>query len=187
MKYMFASDIHGSAYYCRKLLELYKESGADRLILLGDLLYHGPRNDLPREYDPKAVTAMLNGQKQEIYAVRGNCEAEVDQMVLEFPVMADYAVMVLNGLNFFVTHGHLFHQDQLPPMKAGDILIHGHTHLLRADALGDCYILNPGSTSLPRDGNPSTYGVLDGSLFRILDFEGTVVKELDLSAGRKEA
>ena len=139
MKYMFASDIHGSAYYCREMFKIYKESGADRLILLGDLLYHGPRNDLPREYDPKAVTAMLNDHKNEIYAVRGNCEAEVDQMVLEFPVMADYAVMVLNDLNFFVTHGHLFHQDQLPPMKAGDILIHGHTHLLRADAYDGYY------------------------------------------------
>ncbi|MCI8576723.1 MAG: phosphodiesterase [Lachnospiraceae bacterium] len=181
MKYMFASDIHGSAYYCREMFKIYKESGADRLILLGDLLYHGPRNDLPREYDPKAVTAMLNDHKNEIYAVRGNCEAEVDQMVLEFPVMADYAVMVLNGLNFFVTHGHLFHQDQLPPMKAGDILIHGHTHLLRADAYDGYYILNPGSTSLPKGGNPSTYGILDGTIFSIRDFDGNVVKTIDLA------
>jgi len=178
---MFASDIHGSAYYCREMFKIYKESGADRLILLGDLLYHGPRNDLPREYDPKAVTAMLNDHKNEIYAVRGNCEAEVDQMVLEFPVMADYAVMVLNGLNFFVTHGHLFHQDQLPPMKAGDILIHGHTHLLRADAYDGYYILNPGSTSLPKGGNPSTYGILDGTIFSIRDFDGNVVKTIDLA------
>ena len=181
MKYMFASDIHGSAYYCREMFKIYKESGADRLILLGDLLYHGPRNDLPREYDPKAVTAMLNDHKNEIYAVRGNCEAEVDQMVLEFPVMADYAVMVLNGLNFFVTHGHLFHQDQLPPMKAEDILIHGHTHLLRADAYDGYYILNPGSTSLPKGGNPSTYGILDGTIFSIRDFDGNVVKTIDLA------
>ncbi len=181
MKYMFASDIHGSAYYCREMFKIYKESGADRLILLGDLLYHGPRNDLPREYDPKAVTAMLNDHKNEIYAVRGNCEAEVDQMVLEFPVMADYAVMVLNGLNFFVTHGHLFHQDQLPPMKAGDILIHGHTHLLRADAYDGYYILNPGSTSLPKGGNPSTCGILDGTIFSIRDFDGNVVKTIDLA------
>ena len=181
MKYMFASDIHGSAYYCREMFKIYKESGADRLILLGDLLYHGPRNDLPREYDPKAVTAMLNDHKNEIYAVRGNCEAEVDQMVLEFPVMADYAVMVLNDLNFFVTHGHLFHQDQLPPMKAGDILIHGHTHLLRADAYDGYYILNPGSTSLPKGGNPSTYGILDGTIFSIRDFDGNAVKTIDLA------
>lgn len=186
MKYMFASDIHGSAYYCRKVEETYRKSGAERLILLGDLLYHGPRNDLPKEYAPKEVTAILNGLKNEIYAVRGNCEAEVDQMVLEFPVMADYAVMVLNGLNFFVTHGHLFHEDQLPPMKAGDILIHGHTHLLRADAFDGYYILNPGSTSLPKGGNPSTYAMLDGTVFTIYDFDGNAVKEMDLAAGGKE-
>ena len=105
MKYMFASDIHGSAWYCRRLLEEYRRSGADRLILLGDLLYHGPRNDLPREYAPKEVISMLNTCKDEIYAVRGNCEAEVDQMVLEFPVMADYALLMLNGLTFYATHG----------------------------------------------------------------------------------
>lgn len=146
MKYMFASDIHGSAYYCRKLLEEYRKSGAERLILLGDLLYHGPRNDLPKEYAPKEVIAMLNELKDEIYTVRGNCEAEVDQMVLDFPVLADYAVLVLNGLTFFATHGHHFNQDRLPPMKKGDILVHGHTHLLKAEEFGDYYILNPGST-----------------------------------------
>lgn len=181
MKYMFASDIHGSAWYCREMLEQYEKSGADRLILLGDLLYHGPRNDLPKEYDPKKVIDMLNGKKNEIYAVRGNCEAEVDQMVLGFPVMADYAVMVLNGLNFFVTHGHLFNQDHLPPMKAGDILIHGHTHVLKAERMGAGFLLNPGSVSIPKEGNPPTYAVLDGQSFRILDFEGNVIKKLDFS------
>ena len=123
---------------------------------------------------------MLNDHKNEIYAVRGNCEAEVDQMVLEFPVMADYAVMVLNDLNFFVTHGHLFHQDQLPPMKAGDILIHGHTHLPVAETMGSCYLLNPGSVSLPKDGNPNSYGILAGDRFTIFDFEGGIVKEIGL-------
>ena len=137
MKYMFASDIHGSAWYCRKLLEEYRRSGADRLILLGDILYHGPRNDLPREYAPKEVIGMLNSLKSEILAVRGNCEAEVDQMVLEFPVLADYGILVLNGLTFYATHGHVYHPECLPPMKKGDILIYGHTHLLRAEALGD--------------------------------------------------
>lgn len=186
MKYMFASDIHGSAYYCRKALERYEQSGAGRLILLGDLLYHGPRNDLPKEYDPRQVIAMLNGKKNDIYAVRGNCEAEVDQMVLEFPVMADYAVMVLNGLNFFVTHGHLFHEDHLPPMKDGDILIHGHTHLLRADDFGTYYILNPGSVSLPKGGYPPTYAILDGQTFTIYDFDGNAVKEISFLAADGE-
>lgn len=178
MKYMFASDIHGSAWYCRKLLEEYRRSGADRLILLGDLLYHGPRNDLPKEYAPKEVIAMLNSMKQDIYAVRGNCEAEVDQMVLEFPVMADYAVLVLNGRTFYATHGHVYHPDHLPAMKPGDVLVYGHTHLLRAEALGDYYVLNPGSVSIPKGGNPATYGILDGDRFSILDFDQNVVKEL---------
>ena len=106
MKYMFASDVHGSAYYCRLMLEKYKEEQAERLVLLGDLLYHGPRNDLPKEYAPKEVIKMLNGMKNDIYAVRGNCEAEVDQMVLEFPVMADYCILAINGLTFYATHGH---------------------------------------------------------------------------------
>ena len=180
MKYMFASDIHGSAYYCRKMLEAYRRSGAERLVLLGDLLYHGPRNDLPKEYAPKEVIAMLNERKQEIVTVRGNCEAEVDQMVLEFPVLADYAVLVLNGLTFFATHGHVFSQENMPPIKAGDILIHGHTHLLKAEKAGNNYILNPGSVSIPKGGNPATYGILEDHTFRILDFEGGVVKEISL-------
>lgn len=180
MKYMFASDIHGSAYYCRRLLEEYEKSGADRLILLGDLLYHGPRNDLPKEYAPKEVIAMLNEKKNEIFTVRGNCEAEVDQMVLDFPVLADYAVLMLNGLTFFATHGHVFHEDHMPPLKKGDILVHGHTHLLKAEQVGDHYILNPGSVSIPKGGNPATYAVLDEHVFQILDFDGTIVKEITL-------
>lgn len=177
---MFASDIHGSAYYCRRLLEEYEKSGADRLILLGDLLYHGPRNDLPKEYAPKEVIAMLNEKKNEIFTVRGNCEAEVDQMVLDFPVLADYAVLMLNGLTFFATHGHVFHEDHMPPLKKGDILVHGHTHLLKAEQVGDHYILNPGSVSIPKGGNPATYAVLDEHVFRILNFDGTIVKEITL-------
>lgn len=111
MKYMFASDVHGSAYYCRKMLDVYKEEKAERLVLLGDLLYHGPRNDLPREYAPKQVISMLNDMKKEIYAVRGNCEAEVDQMVLQFPVMADYCILNLDGRTFYATHGHIYNEN----------------------------------------------------------------------------
>lgn len=180
MNYMFASDIHGSAWYCRRLLEEYRRSGADRLILLGDLLYHGPRNDLPREYSPREVASMLNACKNEILAVRGNCEAEVDQMVLEFPVMADYALLMLNGLTFYATHGHVYNQEHLPPMKTGDILIHGHTHLLKAESFGPGYILNPGSVSIPKGGNPATYAILEERTFRILDFEENAVRELKL-------
>ncbi|WP_313347294.1 phosphodiesterase [Lacrimispora sp.] len=180
MKYMIASDIHGSAYYCGLLLDEYRKSGASRLILLGDILYHGPRNDLPRDYDPKAVITMLNGIKDQIYSVRGNCDTEVDQMVLEFPVLADYGLLVVNGLTIYLTHGHIYHKDHLPPVQKGDILLHGHTHILTAEREGDITILNPGSVSIPKGGNPPTYGILEEQVFRILDFEGNVQKEIDL-------
>ncbi|MEG0369084.1 MAG: phosphodiesterase [Hungatella sp.] len=180
MNYMFASDIHGSAYYCKKMLEIYRQSGAVRLILLGDLLYHGPRNDLPMEYDPKQVFAMLNEYKDQIYAVRGNCDSEVDQMVLEFPMMADYALLELNGKTFYATHGHIYNQEVLPPMQPGDILIHGHTHLPVAERMGEQYLLNPGSVSLPKEGNPPSYGMLVDHTFTICDLDGKKRKEITL-------
>ncbi|HJB29104.1 MAG TPA: phosphodiesterase [Candidatus Blautia faecavium] len=180
MKYMFASDIHGSAYFCRKMLEAFQEEKAERLVLLGDLLYHGPRNDLPKDYAPKEVTAMLNGMKQLIYAVRGNCEAEVDQMVLEFPVMADYCILEIGGKTFYATHGHVYNQDNLPPIREGDILIHGHTHVLKAEQRENYILLNPGSVSIPKEGNPPTYGIFEEGIFLIKDFQGNIVKELKL-------
>ncbi|MEE0692762.1 MAG: phosphodiesterase [Lachnospiraceae bacterium] len=178
MKLLVASDIHGSAYYCRKLLDTYEKEGAQRMILLGDILYHGPRNDLPREYAPKEVIRMLNEKKDEIYAVRGNCEAEVDQMVLEFPVLADYMVLFEQGHAIYATHGHIYHEDNLPPVKPGDVLLHGHTHVLRAEKKGGILIWNPGSVSIPKEGNPPTYALLEDGVFRIKDFEGTIVKEM---------
>lgn len=150
MKYLFASDIHGSAYYCRKLLDAFREEQAERLVLLGDLLYHGPRNDLPREYAPKEVIALLNEHKNKIYAVRGNCEAEVDQMVLEFPVMADYCILSVDGRTFYATHGHIYNQDNLPPLQEGDILIHGHTHVLKAQQMDGYILLNQALFPFPR-------------------------------------
>nr|WP_288826034.1 phosphodiesterase [uncultured Clostridium sp.] len=180
MKYMIASDIHGSAYYCRKLIDAYKNSGAERLILLGDILYHGPRNDLPKEYAPKEVISMLNSYKEQIYNVRGNCDTEVDQMVLEFPVLSDYALFVIDGLTIYATHGHIYNKEHLIPMKKGDILLHGHTHILTAEISGDITILNPGSVSIPKGGNPPTYALLEDRNFRIMDFEGNIVKEMNL-------
>ena len=180
MKYLFASDIHASAYYCRKLLDAFREEQAERLVLLGDLLYHGPRNDLPREYAPKEVIALLNEHKNKIYAVRGNCEAEVDQMVLEFPVMADYCILSVDGRTFYATHGHIYNQDNLPPLQEGDILIHGHTHVLKAQQMDGYILLNPGSVSIPKEGNPATYAVLENSIFTIKDFDGNTVREMRL-------
>lgn len=180
MKLMFASDIHGSAYYCRKMLEAYQAEEAGRLILLGDILYHGPRNDLPKEYAPKEVIAMLNPMKNDICAVRGNCEAEVDQMVLDFPVMADYALILYGERNLYATHGHIYNENNLPPLKNGDILINGHTHVLKAEKREDYTLLNPGSVSIPKEGNPPSYAILEDGLFTIKGFDGTIIKELQL-------
>lgn len=180
MKYMFASDVHGSAFFCRKMLEAYREEKAERLVLLGDLLYHGPRNDLPKEYAPKEVIAMLNKMKNDIYAVRGNCEAEVDQMVLDFPVMADYCILAIDGKTFYATHGHVYNQNNLPPLCQGDILIHGHTHVLKVEQMEGYILLNPGSVSIPKEGNPPTYAVLEDGIFSIKDFQGNIVKSIAL-------
>ena len=135
MKLLIASDIHGSAYFCRKLLEAYEREQAEKLILLGDILYHGPRNDLPKEYAPREVIRMLNERKQEILCVRGNCDTEVDQMVLEFPVLAEYGFLYERGRMIFLTHGHVFHEKNLPMLKKGDILLHGHTQAVEQDVV----------------------------------------------------
>ncbi len=185
MKLMFASDIHGSAFYCRRMLELYKNSGAKRLVLLGDILYHGPRNDLPREYAPKEVIAMLNPLKDELLAVRGNCDTEVDQMVLEFPILADYGLLLVGETRLYATHGHVYNENHLPPLTDGDVLIHGHTHLLEAKEITAedgrrIKILNPGSVSIPKGGNPATYALLEDGVFTILTLDGDVVRQISL-------
>ena len=177
MKILIASDIHGSAKYCRALLDRYEKEKAGRLLLLGDHLYHGPRNDLPEEYAPKQVIEMLNGYKDEIFCVRGNCEAEVDQMVLAFPVMAEYALLPLGERMIFVTHGHIFNKENLPPMKAGDILLHGHTHVPACEQIGDCMYLNPGSVSIPKNGSPRSYMTLEGETFTWKTLEGEVFNQ----------
>lgn len=178
MKLMFASDIHGSLYYGEKTVEKYKKEKADKLILLGDLLYHGPRNDLPKEYEPKGVIALLNGIKNEILAVRGNCEAEVDQMVLEFPVMAEYMIMYIENRMLFITHGHIFNTSNPPMLKDGDILIHGHTHIQAMEDFGNNNIyINPGSVAIPKNGNKPSYMIYENGIFTIKDFDGNSIME----------
>lgn len=176
MKWMIASDIHGSAYYCRRLLEAYKREQADRLLLLGDILYHGPRNDLPKEYDPKAVIAMLNPMKNDILCVRGNCDTEVDQMVLEFPILADYAILTVGERMIFATHGHTFNTSNLPPLHDGDILLHGHTHVPVCDEHHTYTYLNPGSVSIPKEDSWHGYMVLEGNRFVWKDLDGNIKK-----------
>ena len=172
MKYMIASDLHGSAYYCEKMFEAYEREKADRLLLLGDLLYHGPRNDLPQGYEPKRAAALLNEHRKEIFCVCGNCDAQVDQMVLEFPILAEYAVFPGAKNMLFATHGHRFHEDSLPPLKEGDILLHGHTHIPGVWEKDGIYILNPGSLSLPKENSPHSYLIWEGENFCWKTIEG---------------
>ena len=168
MKLMIASDIHGSARWCAELVKAYEKEAPDKLLLLGDVLYHGPRNDLPEGYDPKAVIAMLNPLKDKILCVRGNCEAEVDQMVLDFPCMADYAVVMLGGTTVIAAHGHREH----PVPAPGEILVTGHTHIRLDEMENGFRHLNPGSVSLPKGGTPCRYIVMgeDGSV-RFMDLD----------------
>ena len=174
MKLMIASDIHGSAYYCKKMIEAYQREQADRLLLLGDILYHGPRNDLPEGYDPKAVIAMLNPLKQELLCVRGNCDTEVDQMVLEFPILADYCLLEINGQTIFATHGHHFNPQNPPMLKEGDILLNGHTHIRANENMGTYTYMNPGSVSIPKEGSAHGYMIFDGN-FVWKDLDGTTL------------
>ncbi len=169
MKLFFASDLHGDRIATEKLLQAAQREGADRLVLLGDLLYHGPRNDLPAGYDPKGVIALLNAQKHRILAVRGNCDTEVDQMVLEFPILADYAILPLCGGGLaYLTHGYRFHEEALPPISAGDVLIHGHTHVAGVTTCANgCPCLNPGSVSIPKGNTPPAYMTYEDGVFEI--------------------
>ena len=177
MKYFVASDIHGSSTFCQRMLDAYFKEGADRLILLGDILYHGPRNDLPEGYAPKQVIGMLNDVKNELFCVRGNCDTEVDQMVLDFPILADYALIPLGKRTIFVTHGHRYNTDSPPPMKQGDILLHGHTHVPACTEFNGYLYINPGSVSLPKENNPKTYMIYENRCFTVKTFGGEVVLE----------
>lgn len=170
MKLLIASDIHGSAYWCSRLCEEIKKETPDKVVLLGDLLYHGPRNDLPRDYAPKQVIPMLNAMRESIIAVRGNCEAEVDQMVLTFPCMADFSQIFADGSTLYLTHGHHANPDNLPPLPAGSIFLFGHTHVKMDKLVNGIRCLNPGSVSIPKDGSHSYLLYEDGVFtFRTLE------------------
>ena len=181
MKLLIASDIHGSADYCSQLVNAIQRENPDRILLLGDLLYHGPRNDLPLGYAPKKVIEMLNAMASDLLCVRGNCEAEVDQMVLSFPVLADYAWLDVNGIRIFATHGHHHGEQNPPPLKRGDVLLCGHTHVPAWNDHGSFYYLNPGSLSIPKEGSAHGYMTLEEQCFcwRALS-DGTVYHELSV-------
>lgn len=181
MRWMIASDIHGSAYYCEKMIEAFQTEQADRLFLLGDILYHGPRNDLPKDYAPKEVIKMLNALKDKIFCVRGNCDTEVDQMVLEFPILADYCILPVGNRLIYATHGHHYNTGSLPPIQPGDILLHGHTHIPAWESFGENNLyLNPGSVSIPKAGSQNSYMMLRDSSAAWKSLDGSTYYSLTL-------
>ena len=167
MKLLIASDLHGSQYYCDKLIEAFKREEADKLLFLGDILYHGPRNDLPKDYNPKKVIESLNSIKEKILCVRGNCDTEVDGMVLNFPIMADYAVISVDDTVIYASHGHKFNPDNLPPMNKGEIFVSGHTHIPIDIDVDGIRCLNPGSLSIPKEGSKHGYLIFENGKFEL--------------------
>ena len=180
MKLMFASDIHGDYDCALATLDAYRAEKAEKLILLGDILYHGPRNDLPEGYAPKKVIELLNQNKNELVCVRGNCDTEVDQMVLNFPVLAEYCILYVGSCMIFATHGHNFNLDKLPPIKKGDILLHGHTHVPKCEKTDACVYLNPGSVSIPKENSAHGYMTLDENVFEWKNLDGEVYNRYEI-------
>lgn len=180
MKLFIASDIHGSALYCREMLAAFSREGAEKMLLLGDILYHGPRNPLPEGYDPRAAAELLNERKESILCVRGNCDAEVDQLMLAFPLLADCALLSVSGVTAYAVHGHMYHPDRLPPLAGGDLLLFGHTHMPAWEERGGFPCLNPGSVSLPKNGTPRGYILWEGRRFAWKTLAGETYHTLDL-------
>lgn len=180
MKIFFVADIHGSLYYTRKVLENYAKEKADYLVILGDELYHGARNPLPPEYNPKEVALLLNKYSDKIIAVRGNCDSEVDEMVLDFPMMATYCIVLYNNRRLFLTHGHIYNENNLPKLREGDVFIYGHSHIPIATKKDNIFIINPGSITFPKENNPNSYAILEENVFKIKDVDGNVFKSINL-------
>ena len=182
MKLIIISDIHGDADSTNAVIAIFNEEKADKIVILGDILYHGPRNDLPKGYNPKEVIRILNEYKDKIIAVRGNCDAEVDQMVLNFPIMDKNRYIQLdNNIRLFLTHGHHYNEQTPPKLSAREIIVHGHTHIPKCTKFGnDNYCLNPGSISIPKNGYESSYMIYENRTFTIKDFLGNTMFNLNL-------
>ena len=182
MKLLIASDIHGDISSAKKIIEIFNEGKFDKILLLGDILYHGPRNDLPSEYAPKEVIPLLNSYASYITSVRGNCDAEVDGMVLDFSVSGDYEILCASGVKIFATHGHVYSEDKLPQNEEFDLFIQGHTHLPDIKQLEcNATFLNPGSITLPKGGNPRSYATLEDGVISIFDIDGNILKTKRIS------
>ena len=166
-KYLVVSDIHGALSGAEAVHKALAHHNLTHVLCLGDILYHGPRNDLPDDYAPKKVIPLMNALKDNIIAVRGNCEAEVDQMVLNFAVTADYNILFCGDRKVFMSHGHIYSPAKLPDLSSGDIFLSGHTHIPTAECNKGIFLLNPGSISLPKGGHPRSYAVLTETDFTI--------------------
>lgn len=178
MKLFFASDLHGSLPATEQVLEKYSASEANHLILLGDILNHGPRNPVPEGYQPAEVAQRLNQYSNQIIAVRGNCDSEVDQMLLDFPMLESNAwVLLASGVRLFLTHGHSYNSEHRPPLRSGDVLAHGHTHIPVAELIDEQFIFNPGSVTFPKGGYPASYGLYQDGEFKVVSMEGEVIKQ----------
>lgn len=180
MKVFFMSDIHGSFYYLEKAISRFKAEKANYIVILGDELYHGARNDLPEGYNPKKVTKLLNEYSDKIIAVRGNCDSEVDEMVFDFPIMSTYSTILYNNKRLFLTHGHIYGEENMPKLSKGDVLLYGHTHIPVVKEKDGIFIINPGSISIPKENNPHSYAVLEDNLFEIKDLDGNTFLTLNI-------
>ena len=179
MKIVIASDLHGSAKYTEELLSFYKNQSAEKLILLGDLLYHGPRNALPDGYDCKSTAELLNSFSDEIIAVRGNCDSEVDQMLLDFPMLSDYAVIFDGKTEMFATHGHIYNKDKLPPLKDETVLLNGHFHVNELSRNEKFFYVNPGSVSIPKRNMIRSCVVYENGMFVLYSLEdGKILEQM---------
>jgi len=180
MKYLVASDIHGSKFYCEELIKAFTKEKADKLMLLGDILYHGPRNDLPKEYNPKEVISILNNIKEKIFCVRGNCDTEVDQMVLEFPILADYCILNVKNRLIYATHGHKYGETNPPLLNKSDILLCGHTHVPKCVEYDNYTYMNPGSVSIPKENSHHGYMIIEDDIISWKDFDNNIIREYKL-------
>lgn len=181
MKLFIISDIHGSEYYFERALEKFEVSGAERLVILGDILYHGARNDLPRDYNPKRIIDKLNEKKEYIIAVRGNCDSEVDQMVLSFPIMSEYSNILMENKYLFLTHGHKINKENIIPLPLNTCFLYGHTHIPEAEYKNGIYFLNPGSISIPKAGYNNSYAIIDNNSFKVFDFDDNIIKKIEFN------
>lgn len=180
MKLMIASDIHGSEYFCKKLIEAFEKENPDKLLLLGDILYHGPRNALPGEYNPKGVIEMLNNLKDKILCVRGNCDTEVDQMVLKFPILADYCILYAENYMIYATHGHHVNQNTYELLGKNSALLCGHTHIPACEKVEGVLYLNPGSVSIPKNNSQNSYMIMEGTNLYWKNLDMEVYNQFDL-------